>query len=94
MRRYLPDFALIVVTVVWGSTFIVNARTIDHEPPIRIETELTRGGITFTQNEQVEIINTRTGQIDLFHVPDEITFEVESFNKRVITQPFNRVVAE
>jgi len=73
---------------------VIDGFLIDHEPPIRIETELTRGGITFTQNEQVEIINTRTGQIDLFHVPDEITFEVESFNKRVITQPFNRVVAE
>jgi type I restriction enzyme, R subunit len=73
---------------------VIDGFLIDHEPPIRIETELTRRGITFTQNEQVEIINTRTGQIDLFHVPDEITFEVESFNKRVITQPFNRVVAE
>jgi drug/metabolite transporter (DMT)-like permease len=38
VRRWLPDFALIVVTVVWGSTFIVNARTIDHEPPILYST--------------------------------------------------------
>jgi drug/metabolite transporter (DMT)-like permease len=38
VRRRLPDFALILVTVVWGSTFIVNARTIDREPPILYST--------------------------------------------------------
>ena len=36
----------------------------------------------------------QTGQIDLAHAPDEIRFEVEQFNKQVITVPFNRVVAE
>ena len=73
---------------------VVDGWLIDHEPPIRIETDLTRGGITFRPNEQVELFNTRTGQIDLAHVPDEITFEVEFFNRRVITQEFNRVIAE
>jgi type I restriction enzyme R subunit len=73
---------------------VIDGYLIDHEPPIRIETELTRDGIKFKKGEQVEIFNTKTGQIDLVHAPDEIGFEVESFNRRVITQPFNKAVAE
>lgn len=73
---------------------VVDGFLIDHEPPLRIETELTRSGITFRRNEPVEVFDPRTGKIDLTHAPDEITFEVDSFNKRVITQEFNRVVAE
>ena len=73
---------------------VIDGFLIDHEPPIRIETALTRAGIVFAQNEQVEILHTRTGEIDLVHAPDEIRFEVEGFNRRVITQEFNRVVAE
>ena len=73
---------------------VVDGYLIDHEPPIRIETELTRSGIKFKKNEQIELFNPRTGTIDLAHAPDEITFEVDSFNRRVITQEFNRVVAE
>ena len=73
---------------------VIDGFLTDHEPPIRIETELTRAGITFQKDEQVELFNTRTGQIDLIHAPDEIKFDVESFNRRVITQEFNRVVAE
>jgi len=73
---------------------VVDGFLIDHEPPIRIETELTRSGITFQRNEPIELFDPRTGKIDLAHAPDEITFEVESFNRRVITQEFNRVVAE
>ena len=38
--------------------------------------------------------NTQTGEIDLAHAPDEIRFEVEQFNKQVVTAAFNRVVAE
>ena len=73
---------------------VIDGWLIDHEPPIRIETELTRAGITFHAGEQVEIFNTGTGGIDLVHAPDEITYEVDAFNKRVITKEFNRVVAE
>jgi type I restriction enzyme R subunit len=73
---------------------VIDGYLIDHEPPIRIETALARAGITFQRDEQIELLNTQTGQIDLAHVPDEIRFDVEKFNKQVITEEFNRVVAE
>jgi type I restriction enzyme R subunit len=33
-------------------------------------------------------------QLDLFTTPDEIKLDVEDFNRKVITEPFNRVVCE
>jgi type I restriction enzyme R subunit len=73
---------------------VIDGYLIDHEPPIQITTALSKAGIKFKKGEQVEIIDTRTGKIDLAHTPDEIKFEVDEFNKAVVTVPFNRVVAE
>ena len=72
---------------------VIDGYLIDHEPPIRIETALTRAASP-SRDEQLEIFDTRTGKVDLVHAPDEIRFEVDSFNRRVITQEFNRVIAE
>lgn len=73
---------------------VIDGYLIDHEPPIRIETALARAGIKFDKDEQLDLLNTQTGEIDLAHAPDEIRFEVDQFNKQVITPEFNRVVAE
>ncbi|MGF7153291.1 type I restriction-modification system endonuclease [Novosphingobium gossypii] len=73
---------------------VVDGFLIDHEPPIRIETALARAGIKFEKDEELELLNTRTGEVDLAHAPDEIRFEIEAFNRQVITPEFNRVVAE
>jgi hypothetical protein len=48
----------------------------------------------FEKHKQLDLLNTKTGEINLTHAPDEIRFEVEQFNKRVVTTEFNRVVAE
>ncbi len=50
--------------------------------------------IIFEKDKQLDLLNTRTGEINLAHAPDEIRFEIEQFNKRVVTAEFNRVVAE
>ena len=55
---------------------------------------LARAGIDFGQGEQVEYIAPSTGEISTAVLPDEIHFDVDKFNKQVITQEFNRVVAE
>ncbi len=73
---------------------VVDGFLVDQEPPINITTALARAGIVFAQGEAMELIDTRTGQIDLTHAPDEVRFEVEQFNKKVVTEPFNRAVAE
>jgi type I restriction enzyme R subunit len=73
---------------------VVDGFLIDHEPPVRIETALAQAGITFKKGEKIEFLDTASGQIDLTHAPDEITFDVEAFNRKVVTVPFNRTVAE
>ena len=73
---------------------VIDGFLVDHEPPIQITTALSHAGIKFEKGEQVELIDPRTGKIDLAHVPDEIHFDVEEFNKAVVTIPFNRVVAQ
>jgi len=67
---------------------------IDHEPPIRYETLLTQKGIHFEKGLQVHVVNTRTGEVSLADLDDELNFDIESFNKRVITESFNRVICE
>ncbi len=65
---------------------------IDHEPPIRYETLLSRQGIHFDSGETVSALNLHTGQVEITELADELDFEVEAFNRRVITEGFNRVI--
>lgn len=67
---------------------------IDHEPPIRYQTLLSQHGIHFDRGQQVEAINMGTGEIESAELEDELHFELESFNKRVISEDFNRVICE
>lgn len=67
---------------------------IDHEPPIRYETLLSQNGIHFEKGETVKAIDTQTGKVETADLDDELDFEIEAFNKRVINENFNRVICE
>ncbi|MCB1806278.1 MAG: DEAD/DEAH box helicase family protein, partial [Candidatus Competibacteraceae bacterium] len=67
---------------------------IDHEPPIRYETLLTRNGIRFEKGSQVSVINTQTGAVEAAELDDELNFEVDAFNRRVINENFNNVICQ
>ncbi|WP_221796204.1 type I restriction-modification system endonuclease [Oceanobacter mangrovi] len=67
---------------------------IDHEPPIRFITELSQNGIQFDKGDTVDVVNTQTGEVKAEELDDELNFEVEAFNKRVINENFNRVICE
>ena len=73
---------------------VVDGYLVDHEPPIRIHTQLSSEGIRWQAGEEVTTIDPRTGQIDLFITPDELRFDVAAFNQLVLTEAFNRVVCE
>ena len=66
----------------------------DYEPPIQIRTELSTNGISWKTGEEVKVYDARRNQIELFTAPDEIRIDVEDFNRKVITESFNRVVCE
>lgn len=67
---------------------------IDHEPPIRYQTLLSQNGIHFAKGDSVSVINTATGEVDVAELEDELDFEIESFNRRVITPGFDKVICE
>jgi type I restriction enzyme R subunit len=45
---------------------VIDGYLIDHRPPRRVTTALSQTGITFEPGEEVNIVDPRTGQIDLF----------------------------
>lgn len=67
---------------------------IDHEPPIRYTTLLTENGIHFNKGESIQSINTLTGEIESSELEDELNFNVEAFNRKVINENFNKVICE
>ena len=73
---------------------VIDGYLIDHEPPFTIATELNQNGIVWKKGEDVSVYKNDVGQIELFQAPDEIHLEVQEFNKRVITEPFNQVVCD
>lgn len=71
---------------------VLDGYLVDHEPPLRIRTELSEGGIKWEVNEEVAVYDTGTQQLQLYNTPDEIELEIDSFNKRVVNENFNRVI--
>lgn len=71
---------------------VIDGWLVDHEPPLRLHTKLSEEGIQWNKDDDVEVLDARTGVIDLIQAPDALSFEVESFNRKVITRPFNAEV--
>lgn len=71
---------------------VIDGWLVDYEPPIQIRTELSDAGIKWLAGDEVKAFNPQRNQIELFKTPDEIKLDVEDFNRKVITEPFNRVV--
>lgn len=73
---------------------VADDRLIDHEPPIRFETQLSRHGIHFEKGDIVDVVDIRTGEVNTAELSDELHFDIESFNRGVITESFNQVICE
>ena len=55
---------------------VIDDDLIDHEPSVQITTALSKSGILFAKDEEIEMIDPRTGKVDLARTPDEIRFSV------------------
>ncbi|MBW4552617.1 MAG: type I restriction-modification system endonuclease [Aphanocapsa sp. GSE-SYN-MK-11-07L] len=73
---------------------VVDGFLIDHEPPVQISTALSLGGIRFRVGESMDVFYAATRQVEQTYAPDDLNFEVDEFNKKVITVPFNQAVAK
>ncbi|MCL2321524.1 MAG: type I restriction-modification system endonuclease [Oscillospiraceae bacterium] len=74
---------------------VIDGYLVDHDAPHVIVTKLKKEGITFKKGEIVPVLDPVTFELkNSEELEDEILFKVESFNKKVITESFNRVVLE
>lgn len=85
-------FGLPVYTYSYRSA-VIDGFLIDHDVPHIITTQLGKNGIKFHAGERLPIYNAETGELEnSAELEDELNFEIENFNKQVITENFNRTV--
>lgn len=73
---------------------VLDGVLIDYDPPIVIETELYQNGIHWKAGEILDVYRPDSQDIVAFNTPDELSFDVSGFNRKVITSPFNKVICE
>lgn len=74
---------------------VIEGYLVDHDAPHELKTKLSSEGIHYKQGETVTIYDPITGEITNSELlDDELDFDVETFNRQVITEPFNRAVLE
>ncbi|MCL2187047.1 MAG: type I restriction-modification system endonuclease, partial [Treponema sp.] len=74
---------------------VVEGYLVDHDAPHEIKTKLRNEGITYKQGETIAILDPISGEITNNAVlEDELKFDIENFNRQVITENFNRTVFE
>lgn len=71
---------------------VIDGYLIDHEPPVRVTTELSASGVTYAEGEEVKLYNPKTHQVTQHTTPDDVKLNVEDFNRKVVTQSFNEAV--
>ena len=72
---------------------VIEGFLVDHDAPHTISTKLSTEGIIYKPGETVAIFDPVTGEItNSDELEDELHFDVESFNRHVITENFNRTV--
>ena len=71
---------------------VLDGMLVDHEPPYVTHTRLSTGGIHFAAGETVDRYNRRCQTVDTVNLPDGMDFEVEDFNRSVLTESWNAVV--
>ncbi len=74
---------------------VIEGYLVDHDAPHNIVTKLSKEGINYKKGETVAIYDPVTGEItNSDELEDELKFDVEKFNRQVITENFNRTVLE
>ncbi|OEF23139.1 type I restriction-modification system endonuclease [Vibrio rumoiensis] len=73
---------------------VLDGYLVDHLPPVRIHTKLNTEGINYQINDEVQVYDPQTQQIDLINTPDELNFDVSEFNRKVVAPAFTKTVCK
>lgn len=72
---------------------VIEGYLVDHDAPHSLHTKLRDEGIHYQSGDTVTIYDPVTGEItNSEQLSDELNFDVEQFNRKVITRPFNEAV--
>lgn len=71
---------------------VIDGYLVDHEPPYRLVTALSEDGMRWQQGEAMKVLDSRTNDLQLFNTPDEVEIEIDGFNRKVLTENFNRTI--
>ena len=72
---------------------VIEGYLVDHDAPHTLETKLSREGIHYKPGDTVAVYDPITGELTNSELlDDELNFDVEQFNRQVITRGFNEAV--
>lgn len=72
---------------------VMEGYLVDHDAPHELTTKLRKEGIHYKEGDTVMIYDPLTGEImNSELLDDELDFDIEHFNRQVITESFNRAV--
>lgn len=72
---------------------VIDGYLVDHDAPHSIKTKLRIEGINYQKGEQLAIYDPTTGEVlNSADLEDDMKFEIDTFNREVITESFNRTV--
>ena len=72
---------------------VIEGYLVDHDAPHELKTKLSKEGIHYKEGDTVTIYDPVTGEITNSELlNDELDFDVDKFNRQVITESFNRTV--
>lgn len=74
---------------------VIEGYLTDHDAPHNLKTKLAIEGIRYAKGDIVALYDPVTGEItNSDELEDELNFDIESFNRKVITESFNKTVLE
>lgn len=74
---------------------VIDGYLVDHDSPHELETNLSVGGIHYKKGDFITRCDPLTGEITNSELlDDELNFDVDNFNRKVVNENFNRVVLE
>ena len=74
---------------------VIEGYLVDYDAPYKIKTQFNTEGIKYNKGETLALYDPVTHEITNSEVlQDEMNFDVEKFNKQIITPSFNRTVLE
>lgn len=74
---------------------VIDGYLVDHDAPHDIHTKLRDNGIEYKKGETLVIYDPNTGDVlNSDELEDDMNFEIDQFNRQVITENFNKTVFE